>query len=154
MTLRGSILTVTLTVVCLSAAPAWAQGKRAPVNRKMPERPQRPGLREVERIEKMSPDQRRAELAKLPPERRQQMEQRLERLSKLTPEQRAALNKRYEKFQHLPPDRQDAVRNEIQHLRSLPEAERKARLASDEVKKKFSSHEQQLLREASGEPEL
>ena|SRR5260370_1135360 len=154
MTLRGSILTATLAVVCLNVPTVWAQGKRAGVNRKMPERPARPDLRAVERIEKMTPDQRRAELAKLPPERRQQMEQRLERLSKLTPEQRAALNKRYEQFQHLPPDRQDAVRNEIQHLRSLPEAERKSRLASDEVKKRFSSHEQQLLREASGAPEL
>src|SRR5258707_4555757 len=154
MTLRGSILKATLAVLCLAAAPAWAQGKRAGVNRKMPERPARPDLRAVERIEKMPPAQRRAELAKLPPERRQQMEQRLERLSKLTPEQRAALNKRYEQFQHLPPDRRDAVRSEIQHLRSLPEAERKARLNSDDVKKRFSSHGQHLLHDASREPEM
>src|SRR5882724_4724871 len=156
MTLRGSILAVGLAAVYAATPVVWAQGKRVGNNRKAPERPQRPGnpVREVERLEKMPLEQRRAELAKLPAERRQQMEQRLERLSKLTPEQRAALNKRYEQFQHLPPDRRDAVRSEIQHLRSLPEAERKARLNSDEVKKSFSSHEQHLLHEASGEPEM
>ena len=157
MTLRGSILVAGLATLFAATPPVWAQGKRVGANRKAPERPQRPGrdpAAEVARLERMSPAQRREELAKLPPERRQQMEQRLERLHKMTPEERAALNRRYEQFQHLPPDRRDAVRTEIQHLRELPEAERKARLSSKEVQKNFSSHEQKLLHEASGEPDM
>ena len=155
MTLRGSILVAGLATLFAATPAVWAQGKRVGANRKAPERPQRPAsVREVERLERMSPAERRTELAKLPVERRQQIEQRLERLSKMTPEERAALNRRYEQFQHLPPDRRDAVRAEIQHLRELPEAERKARLNSKEVQKNFSSHEQKLLHEASGEPDM
>ena len=157
MTLRGSILVVGLTGLCAAPPAVWAQGKRVGANRKAPERPQRSGrdpAAEVARLERMSPVERREELAKLPSERRQQMEQRLERLSKLTPEERAALNRRYEQFQHLPPDRRDAVRAEIQQLRELPEAQRKARLDSKEVKKNFSAHEQKLLHEAAGEPDM
>ena len=156
MTFRGSILLAGLAALCATTPPVWAQGKRVGANRKAPERPQRPAgsVRDVERLERMSPAQRREELAKLPAERRQQMEQRLERLHKMTPEERAALNRRYEQFQHLPADRREAVRAEIQHLRELPEAERKARLNSKEVQKNFSSHEQKLLHEASGEPDM
>lgn len=157
MTLRRSILAAGLAALCAAMPPVWAQGKRVGANRKAPERPQRPGrdpAAEVTRLERMTAAQRRAELAKLPAERRQQMEQRLERLQKMTPEERAALNRRYEQFQHLPPDRRDAVRAEIQRLRELPDSERKARLNSNELKKNFSAHEQKLLHEASGEPDM
>jgi hypothetical protein len=152
---RGSTFAVGLLLVCLPAAPIFAQGKRAAPTRKAAERPARVGgMRELERFEKMPTAQRQEELAKLPPERRQQIERRLAHLAKLTPEQRSALNKRWEQFQHLPPDRQDAVRTELQHLRSMPEADRAARLNSPEMKKQFSGHELNLLREASGAPEM
>jgi len=146
---------VTMLLVCLPAAPLFAQGKRAGPARKAPERPMRSSpVRELERFEKMPVEQRQQELSKLPAERRQQIERRLAHLAKLSPDQRTALNKRWEQFQHLPLDRQDAVRTELQHLRTLPEAERKARLNSPELKKQFSGHELNLLREASGEPEM
>ena len=80
--MRGSRFAVAVLLVCAPAAPVWAQGKRVAPSRKASERAARPQnpVRQLERFEKMSPQQREEELAKLPPERRQQLERRMERL--------------------------------------------------------------------------
>src|SRR5262245_1744518 len=96
-------------VTVLSAAayvcPAVAQRKAGPtVPRQAPKRPPHPQqnpARELEKFQRMSPDQRQKELDKLPPERRTQVEQRLNRFDRMSPAQREKALKRLEAFQGL-----------------------------------------------------
>ncbi|MBZ5604622.1 MAG: DUF3106 domain-containing protein [Acidobacteriia bacterium] len=150
---------VALIALAGYVSPAAAQGRKggAAVPRPAPRRPNRPQqnpARELERFQKMSPADRQKELDRLPPERRAQVEQRLQRLDRLSPAQREKELRRLEAFQNLDPQRRNAVRQELQNLRSLSPEERKARLSSEDVKKNFSSDEQKILHEASGQPEL
>jgi hypothetical protein len=102
--------------------------------------------KQIERLQKMTPEEREKALANLPPERRQQVEKQLNRLDELTPQQRQQLDERFEKLQSFPPARQRAVRQEVQSLRRMTFAERQARLRSEEFKQQFSAEEQDLVR--------
>jgi uncharacterized protein DUF3106 len=132
-----------------SVFPLEAQGNRKQLRQL--KQPLGIPARDLERFAKMSPEERREQLAKLPPERRQQLERRLERYQNLPPEQREQLQRRYEAFQSLPPPRQLAVRGELLNLRRMSPAERRARLDSPEVRQYFSPEEQRLLRAAMGQ---
>lgn len=123
--------------------PNAAKPKAAP---KQPKLPQSIPSKQIEQLQKMTPEEREKALANLPPDRRQQVEKQLDRLNQLTPQQRQQLDQRYETLQSLPPARQRAVRQELQNLRSMPVPERRARLASDEFKQQFSPQEQALIR--------
>lgn len=142
-----------LLVVWGGVSPAAAQGKKGP---KTPSprvsRPQQNPAKELDRFQRMSPEERQKELDKLPPARRQQIEQRLERLQNLSPKQRQQALDRLQKLHDLPPERQHAVRQELQQLRALPPGERKERLNQDS--EKFSPDELKLLRESSGQREM
>jgi hypothetical protein len=102
--------------------------------------------KQIERLQKMTPEEREKALANLPPERRQQVEKQLNRLDQLTPQQRQQLDERFERLQSFPPARQRAVRQEVQSLRALRFSERQARLHSEEFKQQFSAEEQDLIR--------
>jgi hypothetical protein len=115
--------------------PAWAQ-----------KRP-KPNVREVERLERMTPQERRERLKQLPPERQKQIEQRMQRLQNLSPQERQRLRQRFEEFQKLSPERQSAVRDELQSLRRMSPVERKARLESGELKSRFDGRERRILNE-------
>src|SRR5258708_2022600 len=150
MRMHRSIFAIGLLALGGTAPSAIAQGKKgaAAMPRPAPKRPNRPQknpVRELERFQRMSPQQRQSELSRLPPERRQQIEQRMARLQNLSPEQRQHLERRYEAYQNLPEERQTAVREELQRLRALPENQRKKRLSSDEMHEKFSPEELKLL---------
>lgn len=128
----------------------------------------KPRAQMLERLEKMTPEQRERVLERLPPERRQRVEQQLEQYHNMTPEQRERLQQRYQwfsqlpperqeairkgfqRFQKLPADRQGAVRQEVQQLSALPEAERQARMNSDEFRSRFDRREQQIIRDVTG----
>jgi len=105
----------------------------------------------VERFLQMSPEEQERELAKLTPERRQQMEQRLNRLQQLPPEQLQGLQDVYPAFQNLRPARKQAVRQEIQELRQMRPALRKDRLNGDAGS--FSPEEMDILRRVTGIPD-
>lgn len=107
-------------------------------------------IREVERLQRMSPEERRRELDRLPPARRRQIEERLGRLNTLSPDQREQLRDRFQRFQRLTPERQAAVRDEIRRLRGLPPAERRRRL--QDLRGRFSPEERDILEEVSGRP--
>ena len=142
--------------------PAWAQAKdkaapRAPAKvaqagsgaAKPPKQKQTPQSipgKQIEQLQKMTPEQREKALENLPPERRQQIQKQLERLDQLSPEQRQELDRRFETLQRFPPARQRAVRQELQDLRKMPLAERRARLHSGEFSQQFSPEEQDLIR--------
>lgn len=122
----------------------------------------------VDRFNRMSPEERQKALAKLPPERRKRIEDRLNRYNSLTPDQRRELRYRYQAFNQLPPDKQNQarrlfrqfgelaperqapLRQEFESLRSMPDAERRARMNSDEFRNKYDGHEQKLLGDLSG----
>ncbi|SRR5579884_2363494 len=130
----------------------------------------RPGPRAqmLERLDRMTPEQRERVLERLPPERRQRVEQQLEQYHNMTPEQRERLQQRYQWFSQLPPERQEAirkgfqrfqklpaerqgaVREEVQRLNALPEAEREERMNSDEFRSRFNKREQQIIRDVAG----
>lgn len=124
-------------------------------------------LRQIERLSKMTPQEREQALAKLPPERRQDARRRLEAFQRLSPEERERLGRGLERFRDLPPEQQarvrrlfrqfnevpaerrPALRRELNRLRQMDEEERRAHLNSDEFRGKHSVAEQQLLSELS-----
>jgi len=119
----------------------------------------------IERWMRMSPEQRQRALSKLPPERRQRIQERIRQYQQLSPQERQALRQRYDRFSQLPPqkqnqardlfrrfsalpaDRRQALQRELQQLRSLPDADRRARVASEDFRNRFSPSEQQMLQD-------
>jgi hypothetical protein len=117
----------------------------------------------VERLRRMTPDQRRRALAELPPARRQATEQWLANWEKMTPEERKQLTRRFENFQKLSPERQQELRGvyrdyrllaparqtavsaEAARLRKMPESERLKELNSDAVRERYSTPEREIL---------
>jgi len=170
-----------LVLGCIACQPyaAYAQHVPRPLNRPAPrarpqqggngglEAPRRDSEQQIDRLERMSPAERRAALEALPAERRERIEKRLSHLQRLTPEQRAQLEKRLERFQNLPSNRQAeirriaqdiqqlprerkfAVRQELDTLRTLPEGERQSRLQSSTWKRQFTPQEQEILKQSS-----
>jgi len=129
--------------------------------------------KQLDRLQRMTPEQRRKALNALPPERRERFERRLEEYQHMTPEERQRLARQLQNFQQLPPERQRAIRQmgrklsemppqrrrliarEIRELRAMDEPERQARLDSPELKERFNDEERQLLGDLSSvlEPE-
>src|SRR5579884_1737175 len=115
-------------------------------------RAQRSPIDQLDRLMRMSPEDREKLLSTLPPMRRRNIERRLERYSRLSPEQRELLRSEYRWFHDLPPDkqiqlrrafarfalqppdRQDAMRAELEQLRSMPPAQRWERMGSPEFR--------------------
>ena len=106
----------------------------------------------IERFLAMTPQERRAALAQLPPARQRQILQRLQALELLSEDERRALRGRQQAFTSLPPLRRQAVRAELQNLRRLSREDRRRRLGSDEIKQNFTEEERQLLYDVAGDP--
>ena len=122
----------------------------------------------IDKWDRMSADERQKALAKLPPDRRKKIEDQLNHYQSLSPSEKRDLRSRYQEFNQLspekqnqarrvyrqfgqlPPGRQAPVRSEFENLRSMPEAERNARLNSDEFRSKYNDNEQGILRNFSG----
>jgi hypothetical protein len=159
-------------MVCLAVNLAAERQKDRPAPKaaapKAPATPQQKGERTaVDRFNRMPPDKRQQALAKLPPERRKKIEDQLNQYKSLTPEQRRDLRSRYQAFNQFPPEKQNqarrlfrqfgelpeqrqaVVRKEFENLRAMPEADRRARMNSDEFRSKYNSHEQKFLSDFS-----
>ncbi len=74
----------------------------------------------IERLLRMSPEERSKALEGLPPWRRKRLEERLERYNQLSPEARQLIHERYEAFRKLPPQEQKAVRDLFRRLSEVP----------------------------------
>jgi len=74
----------------------------------------------IERLERMTPEQRQAFLDSLPPGRRARVEQRLREWEQLTPEQRARLVREFRRFRDLTPAQQQLARQCFVRLRAVP----------------------------------
>jgi hypothetical protein len=121
----------------------------------------------IDRWNRMSPEERERELAKLPPDRARLIRQRIWLYNHMPPEEQQALRERYRAFSQLPPEKQQLVRDrlrefsqmpqarqqvlhlEVKQLRLLTEAQRQARIKGDEFRGRFSPQEQQIIKDLS-----
>ena len=172
MRLRFPILaSVALALSLLTVSPLAAQGRRGmgPSRRPpaRPERAQRGPKTPVDEFLRMSPEEQRRALDRLPPDQRERLQKRLEAFKQLPPEQRSVLNDQYHRLSELPPERQEVVRNafkrfgnqpperqqalrqELRQLSGLSPDERQARLQSPEFQSNFNHHEQQIIKDMS-----
>ena len=117
----------------------------------------------VEKLAKLPPDQRKKQLEKLPPERRAKVEHQLEDFKKLPPQEQERLKRQAEAFQRMPPQKQQLFRQGMRQFNLLPEArqaslktelntlghlsdaQRRARMNSDEFRNKYTANEKQIL---------
>ncbi len=151
------IAATSILALGLAGAPAVGQNRG-------PALPPRPPNNVLERLERMSPEQREKVLSRLPPERRRRIEERLRWYDSLPPEERERLAWRYERFRQLPPERQQevrqffrrfgtlpperrlALRQEARRLRFLPGPARQARINSPAFQNRYSPEERDMLR--------
>jgi len=172
MRLGGAIPVVGLLAVTLASAPAALGQARRPVPAPKAVRPPKPapGVTILERLERMTPEERRRVLNRLPPERRKRVEEGLSRFRQLPPSEQESLRNRLERFGEFPPEHQAAARRlwarfnqlaedrkplvgeEFRVLRQLEEGDRRSRINSDEFRSRFTLAEQQLLQDFSGLP--
>jgi hypothetical protein len=115
---------------------------------------QQPATAALRRFLAMTPQQQQMALGRVPPARREILERRLRRLEQIPPAQREVLLDRIDMLQSLPLVRQQQVRVAIRRLRNMPEARRKAYLDSEDAKQRFDPDELQILRDASGLPDI
>lgn len=160
------IFAAALTAACLIPVSALADNGDRKAQAKQPaHQAANPPKSPVERLSKMTPKQREAALAKLPPERQEQLKKRLEMYDRMSPDEKQRLNDQYEIFRQLPPERQESMRRlfrrfnnmpderkpmlqqEFRNLRTMKESERVARLKSDDFRARFSVPERRLLQE-------
>lgn len=122
-------------------------------------------MRQVEKFSRMTPEERKRVIERLPPERQKEVERNLESYQKLTPDDKQRLNKQLESFRNLPAEKQQrarrvyrdinqlprerklAIRREMAEMRTLTADERATRLDGDEFKNKFSEDERKMVRE-------
>lgn len=129
----------------------------------------------IDRWNRMSPEQRERELAKLPPERARLIRQRLQRYNAMSPQEQQAVRQRYQLFSELPQAQQQLVRqrlnefrqlplarrpivhSEVEQLRKMPPAQREARMNSEEYRNRYNGQEQAIIHDLTeylGIPDL
>jgi TolA-binding protein len=152
------LLTATTVEFGLAQVPKRGPGPKAGAKQgaKMARR-----AAELDRFERMSPEQRQKALDRLPAERRQRVEQGLERYRAMNPEnrerlrnfermpeqRREAVRQNFRRMQELPENRRPLVRRELQQLRRMSDEERNARMQSEGFRKRFDANEQGLIRD-------
>ena len=125
-------------------------------------RPRSP-MDQLDRLMRMSPEQREQLLSRLPPQRRQNIERRLERYSRLSPDQRELLRAQYNWFHNLPPEkqfdlrkafarfanqppeRQDVMRAELEQLRVMRPPQRWEAMGSPDFRDRFNPNERDII---------
>ena len=157
-------------LLALVAAPALrAQDGARPVLRPAP-RLVNPG-NVVQRLLRMTPEERERVIEKLPPARQAAVRERLQKFlqrfdslpkaeqerqlrlgdifASLSPEKQELVRRQIQAFNQLPDDRRRIVGPAFQRLRRMPEEERQARLASPGFRRRFTPAEQQMLADLS-----
>lgn len=145
--------------MALLLSPFLATVAVQPARCQPPQRQQTP----IDRWNRMSPEERERELAKLPPERARLIRQRIRRFNQMNEQDKQGLRDRYESFSQLPAEKQQVVRErlrefrqlpvarrpvvhgEVEQLRLLPEGQREARLNSEEFRGRYSPQEQHII---------
>ncbi|MBC7926601.1 MAG: DUF3106 domain-containing protein [Bryobacteraceae bacterium] len=78
----------------------------------------------LERLNRMTPEEREQLLSRMPRQRRLNFEDRLERFRSLPEPVRERLRLEYNNFQQLPPEKQDTVRKLFRRFSDIPEERR------------------------------
>lgn len=86
--------------------------------------PKLPGGLTLQRLAQMTPEERAAALADLPPARRQSIEQKVQNYANLTPEQQQLYQNEAERLRALPPDKREDVRESLREFRQTPQPRR------------------------------
>ena len=126
-----------------------------------------PGERALERLERMTPDERGKALRNLPAQRRQEIEQKLEQFDRLPAEERTRIRNQLERLNSLPPEKQNevrrsirqfrelpddgrlAVRRELDRMAAMPDDARRAYLNSENFRNRYTPGEQQMMQDLS-----
>jgi phage-related protein len=182
--MRLSAAIPVIALVCLSS-PAGAQKVTRPpkapaeahpnvsakplppsASKKSPEAPSA-SPQYLDRLLKLTPEQRNKALGSLPPQRRALILSKLEDYQKLPPELRQRELDRLQRLQQLPPQKRAQVRNslrqfqavpqprhrqmqqQINQLAALPEPDRRALMNSEEFRSKYTPAEQQIIEDVS-----
>jgi phage-related protein len=122
-----------------------------------------PGIVNLQRLARMSPEERQKALANLPPARqqalmrqlqnfqqlppaaRQREVQQAEKLQSLPPQRRSQVRQSLVQFRDLPVERKAAISSELDRLNAMPEEDRRARMNSEEFRNRYSPAEQQMM---------
>lgn len=160
---RATLLRFGFAVLLPAAAAGPARSQQEPER----SAGQRPAANPLDRWNRMTPEERERELAKLPPERAKLIRQRIWWYNQMHPEEKQVLGRRYQTFSQLPPEkrqivrqrlsefrqlpvaRQPVVHREVEQVRLLPEGQRQARMNSAEFRSRFSPEERQIIRDLS-----
>lgn len=151
----------------LLAVSLTLAGQPSPKRKAFMKGPMGPPPEVIERFSRLSPDERREALGKLPVERREAIERRLERWNSMTPEERNRMAGSYARFQAMTPERQREVRqlfrrfNEtftgerrqeahqmIRKLRKADDPEERKALLND---RRFTDEERKILEQMANE---
>ena len=168
MTFRAAVLAMGIVafVLVLETSPAAASPAESPQEQQKTPAATKAGARNpLDRLNKMTPEQRKKVIQKLPPERQAVLQKRLDDYGGLQPEERRRLNDQYRVFRQLPPERQEEMRKlfrrfnsqpeerklvlqrEFVRLRAMNETDRGQRLKNPGFRKNFSPAERRLLEE-------
>ena len=120
-----------------AAAPA-AKVARPPARQVGKEIPRSIPGKQIEQLQKMTPEEREKALAKLPPDRRVQVEKQLNRLDQLTPEQRQQLDSASKSFRASLPHANEPSDRKCRVFAACPSP--KDRLACTATSSSRSSH--------------
>lgn len=156
-------LLITIVLMLAGSFGAFAQGRRGGPGPGPGGGPgQMPAV--LERLERMSAEERKAFLDGLPPMRRARIEQRLREWEQLTPAQRARLGRQFRRFRELPPARQQQAREcflrlsntpmprrqmlgrQIMLLRAMNPEEREAWLNAPYFQNRFDQNERDIIK--------
>ena len=117
----------------------------------------------LEKLLKLSPEQRNKALSSLPPGRRAQIEKRLNdyqqmperervraldrlrRMQSLPPQKQAQVRASSKRFLELPQPRHGLVQKQLNQLRPLSDSDRRAVMNSEEFRSKYTPAEQQMI---------
>jgi hypothetical protein len=154
-----------LALAAVALAAGAAQEPAVSPRQPMVVRPPGPGLTILDRLYRMSPEERKKALDRLPPQRRARIEQRLnqfqslpsaerERLQRqlewfrqLSPERQEGARSLFQRFRQLPPYRRQVLNREARRLRDLDDTARSARMDSPAFRNRYSPEEQGMLRD-------
>ncbi len=146
-------LFISILLVAFGLLAQESEGKR---NRPSP----------LERYERMTPQQRRRMLDRMPADRRAEFERRMERLRATDPRTRDRMRRDYERMQRMSPEEREQARKAVRAIADLPlerrrevggavqtlrrmSPERRAEaMNSSRFTLRFNEDEQQMVREA------
>jgi phage-related protein len=121
----------------------------------------------LDKLLKLSPEQRNKALSSLPPQRRAQILAKLDNYQKVPPQQRARELDLLQRLQMLPPPKRAQVRNALRQfqavpqprrqqiqkqakqLAGLPDGDRRSLMNSEEFRSKYTPAEQQMIEDLS-----